>query len=97
MMVQIRQYLLGGTFLQPLILCVKDLGPNMVTLNGAGQDRGSGSDCCLCTSTLQTVLQLLLWNFFSFPSYTCNSWPQIQPHILHGSYYICPHWTTQMH
>lgn len=88
---------LGVFFFSPLSYVSIDLGPNMITLNGATQGCGSGHGSCLGTSTLLlTVLQSLLWNFLPSLSYTCNSWPQIQPHILHGSYRICSHWTTHM-
>lgn len=42
------------------------------------------------------LLQSLLWNFLSLLSYTCNLWPQIQPHILHETYCVCSQWTSYM-
>lgn len=42
------------------------------------------------------LLQSLLWNFLSLLSYTCNLWPQIQPHIWHETYCVCSQWTSYM-
>lgn len=90
--------LLAERCFHPLALCVTNLKPNLKTWNSGAQGWCSGSCCCLGTSSLPlTVLQSLLWNFLSFLSCRCNSWPQIHPHILHGSYCVCSHWTTHVY
>lgn len=64
---QILHCPLRDVLLHPLTLCVMNLKPNMITLNGAAQGWPSGRCCCLGTSILPlTMLQSLLWDFLSF-------------------------------
>jgi len=75
-MVQTQHCLPRGGFLQPLILHMMDLRMNVLTLSGIAQGHGSGSGCCLGTSTLLLTAPVIVVEF-PLLSYTCNLWPQI--------------------